>query len=422
VGYSSPSLAQLVKEEFFNDENSSWFASTLVLGQICGSICGPILADKVGRRKGCAIGAFFSIFGWSLLGVSSSERMLLVGRFITGFFDCLSVPIGIMFVSEVSEVRLKGSFLNSSAVASGFGIALAYFAGSVFYWRYACLLPICHNVLALSIFYISQESPVFLLTKKQSAKEALQWYRETRQNTKEIVIDTERELENMEIETACSDNGSKESFKKLFQAENLKPFLILATLFFLYPLTGMYSIAFFAIDLFEKLKLGNAGTVAILSALIRCMGTAVSSVLIFKYGRRKIMLISTTLVCLTIGLVGMFVVLNEGNWGFNETLLSWVLVILIFLFMFNVGLAISNLPWVLMAEWFTPDLKSIVSGTLITQNFVMIFLAVQTTHPILQLVGTSGLFVYFCAVCAVKTVFIAIFVPETHGKLYSSMK
>jgi hypothetical protein len=34
--------------------------------------------------------------------------------------------------------------------------------------------------------------------------------------------------------------------------DNKRPFLILVALFVLYPLTGMYSITFFAIDLFEK--------------------------------------------------------------------------------------------------------------------------------------------------------------------------
>jgi hypothetical protein len=59
---------------------------------------------------------------------------------------------------------------------------------------------------------------------------------------------------------------------------------------------------------------------------------------------------------------------------------------------------------------------------LITLQFFIIFAAVQTTNPIIEMVGNSGLFIYFCAVCAVNTIFIAVFVPETHGKLYSSLK
>ena len=75
-----------------------------------------------------------------------------------------------------------------------------------------------------------------------------------------------------------------------------------------------------------------------------------------------------------------------------------------------------------VAEWFSSDLKSLVSSSIITFQFLMIFIAVQTTTPIINLVGNSGLFVFFCSVCAVKTIFVVIFVPETHGKTFALRK
>ena len=70
-------------------------------------------------------------------------------------------------------------------------------------------------------------------------------------------------------------------------------------------------------------------------------------------------------------------------------------------------------------EWFSPDLKSLVQTSLITFNFLMIFVAVQTSGLILGLLGTGGLFLYFCAVCGAMTIFIVLAVPETGGKMYS---
>lgn len=345
--------------------------------------------------------------------------MLFLGRAITGFFDCLAVPVGIMYVSEISETKLKGSFLNTSAVASGIGIAMAYFTGTVFYWRYATAFPIIFNGLILLLLQLCQESPVYLLTKNMPALEALSWYRETKEESKENTSEIEKELKDMELQTSSSGEGFWLSIRKLCQGSNKKAFLILTGLFFLYPLTGMYSITFFAIGLFKKLNLGSAETVAIITAVMRFIGTALSSILIFKHGRRRIMLVSSALVTITIGLVGVCVVIREEDFGISETFISWILVFLIFIFMFIIGISTCNLPWVLMGEWFTPDLKSIVSGSLITLQFFIIFLAVQTTQPIMELVGSSGLFTYFCTVCAVNTIFIAVFVPETHGKLFS---
>ena len=48
----------------------------------------------------------------------------------------------------------------------------------------------------------------------------------------------------------------------------------------------------------------------------------------------------------------------------------------------------------------------------------MVFIAVQSSNFIQVSIGTSGLFLYFFAVCLFMTIFVGVFVPETHGNLY----
>ena len=72
----------------------------------------------------------------------------------------------------------------------------------------------------------------------------------------------------------------------------------------------------------------------------------------------------------------------------------------------------------LLAEWFSPELKPVVQTAAITSNFVMIFVAVQSSGLVLGLLGTPGLFLYFSGVCGAMTLFIAACVPETGGKMY----
>ena len=73
----------------------------------------------------------------------------------------------------------------------------------------------------------------------------------------------------------------------------------------------------------------------------------------------------------------------------------------------------------LPAEWFSPDVKSVVQTVAITTNYVMTWVAVQTSGFVLAQLGTGGLFLYFCGVCGAMTLFIAIFVPETGGRMYA---
>ena len=75
----------------------------------------------------------------------------------------------------------------------------------------------------------------------------------------------------------------------------------------------------------------------------------------------------------------------------------------------------------LAAEWFSPDLKLLVSMILICYQFLMIFVAVQITDPIISYFGHYGLFFFFCIICSSKTGFLLAFVPETHGKTYEDI-
>jgi MFS family permease len=52
--------------------------------------------------------------------------LLLLARTLTGLTDCLSTSPGIIYISEVAETRLRGTFLNTCALASGLGIAMGY--------------------------------------------------------------------------------------------------------------------------------------------------------------------------------------------------------------------------------------------------------------------------------------------------------
>ena len=101
-----------------------------------------------------------------------------IKRIIAGFFDSLTLPVGCMYISEISERKFRGSFLNSTAVSFGLGIALGYLFGSYLPWRYSDTVPIFSNIISIAILCYCYESPVYLLIKNLCAKDSLQWYRQ----------------------------------------------------------------------------------------------------------------------------------------------------------------------------------------------------------------------------------------------------
>ena len=84
----------------------------------------------------------------------------------------------------------------------------------------------------------------------------------------------ETELSEIQADASQSEKNYMATVKKLFSPSNLRPFLILVALFTLYPLSGMYSLMFFAIELFDKIGINSPVTVAVISALLRCVATS----------------------------------------------------------------------------------------------------------------------------------------------------
>ena len=227
-------------------------------------------AVQVCPREGCGLAtqprdytedrsmaAVASSLGWAVISASHSFWMLVLGRIVTGFFDCLSVPGGYMYIAEVAETRLKGSFLNSTAVLSGLGIAFGYLFGSSLVWRYSCFVAMMVNMVGIATFFFCYESPVFILMNNQaiqiirikvlpnvdapqSALECLHWYRQLVTESKESQQELERELKELESEASMAGQHSlRRTAASLLQPANLRPFLIVMALFLFYPITGM---------------------------------------------------------------------------------------------------------------------------------------------------------------------------------------
>ena len=162
IGVTSPMIAQLTGL-YLDQASAAWFASSLVLGQILGTLLGGGLANTLGRKQTCAAAALGSALSWAALAASSSLVTVVAARAVTGFCDCLSLVAGYMYISEVAETRLRGSFLNSAIILGGLGTAAAYMCGSSLAWRYSCCVPVAANLLSLTAICCCPQSPVFLL-------------------------------------------------------------------------------------------------------------------------------------------------------------------------------------------------------------------------------------------------------------------
>ena len=123
-------------------------------------------------------------------------------------------------------------------------------------------------------------------------------------------------------------------------------------LLFLAPITGVYSISFFANSMLEKMHMGNPTAVAIGLGLIRTFGTALGGGFVQKCGRRLALIISSVLLTAFLVIVSVLLLLENT---LPRTVFNWVMIILLVLVMFFTSIGITPTPWILLGEW--PDIR-----------------------------------------------------------------
>merc|ERR550525_1228997 len=134
-----------------------------------------------------------------------------------------------MYISEVSEFRNSGSLLNSTALASGLGIALGYLVGGAVSWRSASLFPPIITCCALPVFIVMKESPVYLLKKHREALDSLQSYRTVNSDKDRMMV--AKELEELEGTSSSPQLSLAQTAKQLLgRGGDRRPFVILLVL------------------------------------------------------------------------------------------------------------------------------------------------------------------------------------------------
>lgn len=409
-----------------------------MVGQILGCLAGGPISDTVGRRTSLLGFASLSVIGWltmalapSIPNPTSSTVLLFAGRFLNGFGDSLGVPPAILFVSEVSSGQLRGLFMNSATVAASLGIPCVYVVGSLISWRATAAVGLFFPSMAFAMFFfvVQHDSPVYHAAQDENHKavKALRWYR---RGHSEAHVRSEFKV----IEDIASPNSTQDkptsfmSFIKLYtRPETLSPFLIVSALFGLLPLTGIYSVTFYAMDLFKSLGFEDATVVVAVSAgTVRAIGSIISGLIVFRKGRRFVLLTSCIGVLVSVHLATVAILVRGMPPSeylpaeIVKPVCSYVLLITIPVFMFFLGVGMAPVPWILLGEWFVPETKGMIGGVCTCIFFVSALLSLQITGLIEKTVGVQGMFISFGLVCILFTVITVRWVPETQGKSYKA--
>ncbi len=406
--------AEQAIQKYWNlgDLQHGFTISIALIGTVTGAFLGRIPADKLGRKKALLIIAF--IFLFSALGTSLATNwyVFMVLRFIGGLGVGASSVIAPVYISEISPAAARGRLVVLFQFNIVFGIVIAYASnfciqyilgqGSPDSWRYMLGVMAVPSLAFLLLLKLVPESPRWLLlhhSREEDARQTLQIINPTgfEQDMESIISSNEED---------AKDPGGTDLFSKRYRFP-----AILAVLFaFFNQTSGINAIIYYAPRIFGMAGLGKSASLVstVGVGLVNFIFTMVAIRFIDSIGRRKLMLIGSFGLILTLALVSA----SFYTKSFSGYYITCYLMLFIAFFSFSQGAVI----WVFISEIFPNQVRAKGQTLGSFTHWVMAALIAFSFPYFAEKLGGGSTFLFFTIMMVLQLLFVWKIMPETKGK------
>ena len=189
-----------------------------------------------------------------------------------------------------------------------------------------------------------------------------------------------------------------------------KPLIISLALMFFQQMSGVNAVIFYAGSIFTSAGFGgNPDVAAVIVGAVQVVATFVSCILMDRLGRRILLLLAGSVMCLSTVAFGVYYFLDNPN-------LNWLPLVSLNGFIIFFSLGWGPIPWLVLGEIFPDRVKGFASGAAAMTNWFLAFLVTKEFTQVEAAIHNYGTFWLFSGVCLLGVIFVAIFMPETKGK------
>lgn len=250
------------------------------------------------------------------------------------------------------------------------GFLLSYLAGALFSWRsscYVCSVPAFLMFLALTLV---PESPYWLLLKgrREDAAKALRWLRGPR-------YDIASELK--EMDAKISSVGASLQYRELLRRRTRVPFITALFMQATQQVGGGNILVMYTATVFQSAGVDNPQLSTVYMGVCQLTVTGVSVLLMDKFGRRPLIVMSTWILgAAGITLSGYYYLRDEG-----VALPGWVALVAVLVAASGYCLGCRTVPWLLAAELFNTTVRSTANSACIFFNRLFNLTMIQACYP-----------------------------------------
>jgi sugar porter (SP) family MFS transporter len=382
--------------------------SIALIGTIIGALTGSMPSDNLGRKKTLVIIATTYLIASLGTAFATNWYLFLLFRLLGGWGVGASSVTAPVYISEISPPESRGRMVAMFQFNVVLGILISYFSNYLIgetgglSWRWMLGIQALPSLLFLLLLRLIPESPRWLLLHKGRKEEAA--------NILTIINPQNADTVLAGIEANAAQEAASGGGEVLFARKNKFPIFLAVAFAIFNQVSGINAIIYFAPRIFEMTGLGRSSSLLSTVGIggVNFLFTLVAINFIDRIGRKKLMLIGSVGLVLTLGLVARSFYLQDFS---GPGIVVYLLVYIAF-FAFSQGAVI----WVFISEIFPNQVRA--KGQTLG-SFTHWFMAalIAFSFPVLaEKLGGGHTFLFFTVMMLVQLVFVWKFMPETKGK------
>ncbi|EDW29084.1 GL18608 [Drosophila persimilis] len=419
VGWMSPVMRDLQTAQSPLDfavlvQEISWIGSLVGIGSVMGNLLAGTLQDRIGRKMvmfGIAIP--YSIF-WCLIYFVQSVEYLYVGRLMAGMTGGACYVVLPTFISEIADTHIRGRLGSMILLSVNTGVLTGYIISTtVSYFTappFIIALPVCYFICN----FLFPETPHHLIRKGKfaAAEKSFRFYK----NIKSEDIKAVREFEELKsaLTKAQAESDMSFNYRDFITRPAFKAYASALTLLICNQFSGSFCITTYLSDIFAASHTTlDVGMCTIVIGVLQIVGNYVTTLLCDKYGRRILMLISTSGAAVCLATFGCFTFFASRN---DLSLVGWLPLVILSFYVFLCNIGMVGCLFVVLVELFPAKIRSACVSTFVVILSSTVFLTLKI-FPICVAVWGISVTMWCCSVITFSCfLYFSFYLEETRGK------
>ncbi|KAI1299213.1 Facilitated trehalose transporter Tret1 [Halotydeus destructor] len=214
----------------------------------------------------------------------------------------------------------------------------------------------------------------------------------------------------------CSNLG------KFFRLPHFyKPLLLAFAIMFFQQFCGINAVIIYQMDIFEQSgSTLDPHTCSIITGGVLFMATLVGSLIVDKFGRKLLLVISGIGMALALVPLAYYfqVIDHETPEAAAKTSAEygWVALVSLVLFLASFNIALGPIPWMMVPEITPSAARSSVAALATCFSWSLAFIFIKWFPLLEQIAGKSVVFYTFATISLLSCIFTCFLLPETKGK------